>query len=347
MDKKERLKLSPSQAEFEKILEEIATLRAWKVNKYGEDRYQKHSLEFDLKMAFSDIYRKYIRLEKAIWQTPLGEIDLAQVIEDSRDLGVYSLTNIQLLQKRVRPRLKERKTALVTGASSGLGLAISQALFERGFNILGLDKESSDAKIFWQFILCDIKKAKDLRRLVSNFSSLDVLVNCAGVNRICRTEDLTEEIWDEIMDVNVRGILNCVQAALKLLKKSGGTIVNVCSNAADVPLSDSLAYNASKGAVKIMTRQMARDFTYKQQTGITVFAISPSKLKGTRMSKEIDEMVMKARGWPMEKVQEYQRQGLVTREETDPKAVAEVLAFMLARKERHEFLSGCVLEFGQ
>ena len=346
LNKEERLKLSPSQGEFEEILENIATLRAQKVNKYGEDRYQEHTLEFDLKMAFSDVYRKYIRLEKAIWQIPLEEIDLAQVVEDSRDLGVYSLTNIQLLQKRVRPRLKEKKFALVTGAGSGLGLELSKALFAREFEVLGLDKTPpKDTKIFHRFDIGDVRRS--LKAYASTLSSLDVLINCAGVNRICKTEDLTDEVWNGIMDVNVRGIVNCVQATLGLLKRSKGTIVNICSNAADVPLSDSLAYNASKGAVKIMTRQMARDFTYKQRTGITVFGISPAKMKNTGMSKQIDEMVREMRGWPMEKVQEYQRQSLVTGKETDPKAIAEVLAFMLEKKERHEFLSGCILEFGK
>ena len=102
--------------------------------------------------------------------------------------------------------------------------------------------------------------------------------------------------------------------------------------------------NASKGAAHILTLQMARELTKKH--GITVFGISPNKLKGTGMSRDIEEQVMATRGWTAEFARQYQLNSLLAGEETDPAALAEFIAFLLHNKERHKFLTGCILPYG-
>lgn len=224
-------------------------------------------------------------------------------------------------------------TVLVTGSANGLGKAIKEALLIEGHTVLEYDH------VYGQDVCApQIEKAIDLA------GELDVLINCAGVNKINWLEDVTPAEWDEVMSTNAKGIFMMTQACLPLLIKSKGTVLNIVSNAAHAPMTSSLAYNASKGAALIMTKQLARELTKKY--GITVFSVSPNKLKGTKMSASIDEQVVRTRGWTKDYAQQYQLNGLLTGEETPPEAVAEFIAFLLQDKEHHKFLSGCDIPYG-
>jgi NAD(P)-dependent dehydrogenase (short-subunit alcohol dehydrogenase family) len=219
---------------------------------------------------------------------------------------------------------------LITGSSKGLGLALHNALKEQGHLIYDYD----------------INDSADVRNpdFLDSIQELDILINNAGVNIIDWLENFTEDQWDKVMDTNAKGIFKMTQACLPMLIKSKGTIVNVVSNAAHMPMTCSLAYNASKAAAHIMTLQMARELTKKH--GITVFGIAPNKLSGTGMSDSIDEQVVKTRGWSKEYAQEYQLNGLLTGKETPPKLLAEFVAYLLKDKQHHEYLTGCILPYG-
>ena len=218
---------------------------------------------------------------------------------------------------------------LITGSGKGLGKAMKDELEKQGHNILGYDINDGN----------DVTKAK-----ISGSINIDVLINNAGVNLIDWLENFTEDMWDKVMDVNAKGIYMMSRACLPSLIKNRGTILNIVSNAAHMPMTCSLAYNASKGAAHIMTLQMARELTKKH--GITVFGIAPNKLSGTGMSKSIDEQVVKTRGWTKEHAQQYQLDGLLTGEETPPQRLAEFIAYLLQSKEHHKYLTGCILPYG-
>ena len=143
-------------------------------------------------------------------------------------------------------------------------------------------------------------------------------------------ENFTEEQWDKVVNTNAKGIFMMSKACLPLLIKSKGTILNIVSNAAHMPMTCSLAYNASKGAAHIMTLQLARELTKKH--GITVFGIAPNKLCNTQMSKSIDEQVVKTRGWTKEHAVQYQLNGLLTGQETPPELVADFISYLLKVK---------------
>lgn len=221
---------------------------------------------------------------------------------------------------------------LVTGSGAGLGAAIARHLTEHGHTVLAFDR----------------KLGHDVRDPQATYGSppesLDVLVNCAGVNITGWLDEFPDRDWDAVMDINAKGIYRMAQWAYPALVAARGTILNIVSNASHMPMTTSLAYNASKGAAHIMTLQLARELTPKN--GITVFGISPNKLRGTEMSRDIEEQVVRNRGWTPEFAENYQRNALLTGRETDPEDVAEFVAFLLAHKRRHATLSGCVLPYG-
>lgn len=218
--------------------------------------------------------------------------------------------------------------ALVTGSGSGLGAAIAIELQNVGYTVIGYDiKEGHDVL------------KPELHELPKQ---LDVLVNCAGVNKINWLPKVSSDEWDAVMDVNAKGIFKMTQACLPQLKASKGTVLNIVSNAAHMAMRCSAAYNASKGAALILTKQLARELS----PDVTVFSVSPNKLSGTGMSRSIDEQVVKTRGWTMEQAVKYQLAGLLTGEETSPELVAEFIGFLLSTKERHKYLAGCDLPYG-
>lgn len=222
---------------------------------------------------------------------------------------------------------------LVTGSAHGLGKAIVAELRLRCHDHVVFEFDHANGN--------DVLKP-DLHFLRDG--KLDILINCAGINIINWLDDFTEDDWDKVMDTNAKGIYMMVRACLPWLIESKGTVVNICSNAAHMPMTCSLAYNASKAAAHIMTLQLARELTRKY--GITVFGVAPNKLKGTEMSKSIDEQVMATRGWTLKQTQEYQLKSLLTEEETPPENVAQFLAYLLAHKNNHKYLTGTVVPYG-
>jgi NAD(P)-dependent dehydrogenase (short-subunit alcohol dehydrogenase family) len=228
------------------------------------------------------------------------------------------------------------KTAIVTGHTSGLGKAITKELEGYGFGVIGWSLESG----------VDVSDEQSVRSAVKGvFPPIDLLVNCAGVNYINWHEDTPIEEWDRLMDTNARAPW---LIAKELIKANGfmssATILNIVSNASHMPMTNSAAYNASKGAAHILTQQMARELI--KTKNITVFGVSPNKLKGTGMSEYIDGRVCDLRGWTPQEAADYQLKSLATGEETDPALVAEFIGFLLSTKSRHKFLNGCIIPYG-
>lgn len=240
------------------------------------------------------------------------------------------------------------RNAVVTGGTNGLGAAIVEALALDGWNIDVLSLDIPDVlarRANVTYHKCDVTKKHDLWVAAHKVpSNVDVLINCAGINEISWLEDLQEAEWDKVLDTNAKGIFLTTQAFLTPLAVARGTVLNIISNASHMPMTASLAYNASKGAAHIMTLQLARELTRKY--GITVFGISPNKLHGTGMSRYIESRVPNVRGWTKEHADQYQKQALLAGEETDPLAIAELVRYLLSDKFYHQYLTGCVLPYG-
>ena len=165
--------------------------------------------------------------------------------------------------------------ALVTGGSSGLGLAIAQRLTTDGMQVAVIDRVPAPAGLF--SATADLRHASEVQEAVrlceSQLGRIDVLVNCAGIGAQGRIEDNPDEEWHTVFDVNVVGIARVTRAALPALRRSpAGSIVNVSSIAATAGLPNRALYSASKGAVLALTRAMAADLLPE---GIRVNAVSP------------------------------------------------------------------------
>jgi len=199
-----------------------------------------------------------------------------------------------------------------------------------------------------ELYVCDLSNEFDIE-IVCNIikdsnEKIDVLINCAGMNTNEWFEESTNKKFDELMSINGRAIYQMTRELLDKISNANGTVLNIVSNASHIPMRCSLAYNASKAAAKMITKQMAHELTKK--FGITVFSISPNKLDGTDMSKFVDRKIPELRGWTENFSKEYQANALVTGKETNPQVLAEFIVFLLSTKERHFFLSGCDIEYG-
>ncbi|CAM3714718.1 SDR family oxidoreductase [Cohnella lubricantis] len=157
----------------------------------------------------------------------------------------------------------EGKRVLITGGGSGIGAAAAEAYRRAGaevavFDISFKEERLADKRIE---IPVDLTESEQVQaafsRLWELWDTLDVLVNNAGVEYVASLEDSTEAGWDRVMDVNVKSVFLCCQAALPRLKASRGNIVNTASQLAFVGSSLFTAYTASKAAVVNFTRSLA------------------------------------------------------------------------------------------
>jgi len=193
------------------------------------------------------------------------------------------------------------KTALVTGGSSGNGRAIARRFADEGANVTVADVredprmggepthdliegEGGNA----QFVTCDVSSIDDLRAAVDAtvdaFGSLDVMVNNAGVERQKPLGEVTEEDYEWLMDINLKGVFFGSQAAVEVMRgqEAGGSIINMSSIGGIRGLANSSLYCASKGGVTNLTRELAVEHG---EHDIRVNALNPGFIE-TAMTME-------------------------------------------------------------
>lgn len=177
-------------------------------------------------------------------------------------------------RKRSNDKRLDGKAAVVTGAASGIGQAIAQRFAQEGALVCLVDIDEERAKSTAREIvkcggkaashLCDVanqRSVRDLFRRLARENPIQILVNSAGVSHIGKLESTSEAEFDRIFQVNVKGMYNCMHAAIDAMKANGGgVILNMASIAATAGLADRFAYSMSKGAVVSMTLSVARDY---------------------------------------------------------------------------------------
>lgn len=167
------------------------------------------------------------------------------------------------------------KTAIVTGGGSGIGQAICQVFAQAGatVEIFEMNVEAAASTVAEiqaaggkaNAVECDVASEADVRAKVNDVvqrnGALNILVNNAGIASIGDAISTTEEEFDRIYSVNVKGVRNCLHVAIpKLIEAGGGAILNMASTVSLMGIDDRFAYSMSKGAVLTMTYSVARDY---------------------------------------------------------------------------------------
>lgn len=180
----------------------------------------------------------------------------------------------------------QQKNAVVTGAGSGIGKAVALLLAKQGARVHAVDLNEGQAFETVKDIeaaggtavahVADVSKQDAVQKVFEAIGKPDILVNSAGVSHVGTVETTPEADFDRLYQVNIKGVYNCLYAAVPLMKKNGGgVIVNMSSIAALVGIPDRFAYSMTKGAVTAMTLSVAKDYIHD---GIRCNCISPARV---------------------------------------------------------------------
>jgi 2-keto-3-deoxy-L-fuconate dehydrogenase len=166
------------------------------------------------------------------------------------------------------------KTAVVTGGGSGIGRAVAEIFSRHGACVRILDMNLEAAETVAQEIvaaggkakayLCDVAQQENVKAVLNTIfqdGRLDILVNNAGISHVGNLEGTSEQDFDKLFRINVKGMYNCMYATVAHMKTNGGgVILNMASIAATSGLADRFAYSMTKGAVVAMTYSVAKDY---------------------------------------------------------------------------------------
>lgn len=179
------------------------------------------------------------------------------------------------------------KTALVTGGSRGLGQSMAIGLAEAGAKVLvtsrglrGLEETVSTIQAFGGDVVPveldveDVSKMQDrLTAMEAEHGDPGILINNAGYEQVCPSVDIDEALWDKINNVNLKGAFFCAQHLAKsMIKRRGGSIINVCSLTSYVGVPTAVPYGSSKSGMLGMTRALATEWA---PHGVRVNGIAP------------------------------------------------------------------------
>lgn len=230
----------------------------------------------------------------------------------------------------------ENKNAIVTGGSVGIGAAIAIALGKDGANVaLNFRKHDTEAKAVAEevqkmgrkglVVQADVSSFEDaqkmVKRVVEEFGGLDILVCNAGINRDGVIWKMTEEQWDRVIEVNLKGYFNYARAVAPILKEQGhGKIVNITSINGLRGKFGQTNYSASKGGIIALTKSLAKELG---RSSVNVNAVAPGMI-ATEMMLQVPEKFL-----------------AMAKEETvfgrlgDPDDVANVVTFLCSEKSKH------------
>jgi sorbitol-6-phosphate 2-dehydrogenase len=254
------------------------------------------------------------------------------------------------------------KVAIVTGGASGIGRAVCEELAECGASVVVADvSQAAGEKVRAElkahsgarhlFVLTDVTNRQSVENLikaaVDALGKVDILVNNAGINiprllvDLAGREELTEEIWDKVVDINQKGMFLCAQAAARaMLKNRAGVIINMASEAGTEGSEGQSVYASTKAAAYALTRSWAKELG---KHGIRVVGVAPGILEATALrSPEYERAVAYARGITVEQFRaSYEKVAIPLGRVGKLKEVANTVAFLAS--ERASYIHGTVI----
>ncbi len=235
------------------------------------------------------------------------------------------------------------RTALISGATRGIGKAISRRFLETGAQIVGVYAGNSEAaKLFsdenqqfserFELLQCNVADEKQVAALFTRidvkYQSLDILVNNAGIRRDAMLAMMSYHQWQDVLDTNLTGTyLMAKQAVLLMMKHKYGRIINITSPVAHLGFAGQANYAASKAGQVALTKSLAKEVARKN---ITVNCVSPGFISTDFMSDLNQDLLA-----------EYKKMVPMRRFGT-PDEVADAVLFLAGN--RAAYISGCVLE---
>jgi 2-keto-3-deoxy-L-fuconate dehydrogenase len=237
----------------------------------------------------------------------------------------------------------QNKIAVITGGGSGIGQAIAVLFAKQGATVHVLELTEASGKetknrINTEGGVCTVHPCNvgDQAAVLSVFEAigpLDILVNNAGIAHVGNVETTDEADFDRIVSVNVKGVYNCLKAAVPLMKqKGGGVIVNMASIAVWVALADRFAYSMSKGAVHAMSLSVAKDYL---TSNIRCNSISPARIYTPFVEGFLNKNYPDNKAEMFEKLSKSQPIGRMG----TPEEVATLALFLCS--DEASFITGC------
>ena len=201
--------------------------------------------------------------------------------------------------------LLENKVSIITGSAQGIGLGIAKLFAKEGSKVVVTDRNADVCNKTYEelkaqgynvvSIPCDVTNIKDVENLfvktAENFGKVDILVNNAGIFPFVKFEDMSENDWEKVMNVNLKGMFFCSQFATKVMDP-GSRIVNISSIASFVGFEGLVHYCTTKGGVNSFTRTLALEISPKK---INVNAVAPGAIEtpGAAMTEETKNNTLK------------------------------------------------------
>ncbi len=191
--------------------------------------------------------------------------------------------------------------ALITGASRGIGSGLARSLARAGAELALSARNAEQLHLLQDEIIknggsahafpADLASVSEIERLASavknHFGRIDILINNAGLGSNQDAVDVTEEAWDQMMDLNLKGLFFCCQAAGKIMLQQGsGRIINISSQASVVGIRRHAVYCASKGGVNQLTKVLALEWSSQ---GVTVNAVGPTFIYTPGTAERLDQ----------------------------------------------------------
>jgi len=181
-----------------------------------------------------------------------------------------------------------KQVAIVTGGSQGIGLAISKLFLSEGYRVYNLDLQKSKTA---EFIYCDMSNFSEvtaaINQVIEKEQQIDVLICNAGIHLSANIEQTSEEQFDQLLAINVKGAFAAIQASLSAMKQQqSASIVIISSDQALIAKNNSFAYNLSKHALASMCKTTALDYA---SYNIRVNAICPGTIETPLYHKAIDK----------------------------------------------------------
>lgn len=240
-------------------------------------------------------------------------------------------------------KLLEGKTALITGASKGIGKAIAQKFVEHGANVAftylssvekgeALEKELSASGMKVKGYRSDASNYQEAEKLISDvvaeFGSLDILVNNAGITKDNLLMRMSEEMWDDVMAINLKSVFNTVKAVTKpFMKQKSGCIINMSSVVGVKGNAGQANYAASKAGIIGFTKSIALELGSRN---IRSNAIAPGFIE-TEMTEKLDEKTVQS--W---------RDAIPLKRGGTPEDVADCTVFLAS--DMASYISGQVIQ---